>query len=459
MEHIHFIGIGGTGLSAIAKVLLEEGYKVSGSDLTSSSLSVAVEDAGGKVYLGHQAENIRGASIVVRSSAVPEENVEVQAALLAGVPVLKRAEFLDRILEGKEVTAVAGSHGKTTTTAMISWILSALDKDPSFIVGGVVANLQTNAKAGQGPDFVIEADEYDYMFLGLKPSRAVITNVEHDHPDLFPTEEIFRDAFRGFVNKLQPKGVLFLCGEDPGAMQLQDKLKPDQQLVVYGFQAPNRDYIARNLEINNNGGINFEAVAGSDQDAVSVQISLQIPGKHNVLNALAAFAVADHMGLPGKDTARALAQFKGSERRFDIRGEYQGIILIDDYAHHPTEIDATLSAARDAYPDRRIWAVWQPHTYSRTQTLFLGFTEAFSKADRVVVLDVFAAREEKPEDFSTADLVQEINHSDVLYMPERKKAVDFLQKELSAGDLLLLFTAGDAIEINVQLEQVLSGQG
>ncbi len=459
MEHIHFIGIGGTGLSAIAKVLLEEGYIVSGSDLTLSSLSGAVEEAGGKVYLGHQAKNIRGADIVVRSSAVPEENVEVQAALMAGIPVLKRAEFLDRLLEGKEVTAVAGSHGKTTTTSMITWILSALDKDPSFIVGGVVANLQTNAKAGQGPDFVIEADEYDYMFLGLNPTRAVITNVEHDHPDLFPTEEIFRDAFRGFVNKLQPEGVLFLCGEDPGAMQLQDELKPNQQLVIYGFEAPDRDYVARNLEIKNNGGIKFEAVAGFGQDAEPVQISLQMPGKHNVLNALAAFAVADHMGLPVKDTARALAEFKGSERRFDIRGEYQGILLIDDYAHHPTEIDATLSAARDAYPDRRIWAVWQPHTYSRTQTLFSGFTEAFLKADRVVVLDVFASREEKPEDFSTADLVQEINHSDVLYIPEIKKAFDFLHKELRAGDLLLIFTAGDAIEINVQLEQVLSDQG
>lgn len=459
MEHIHFIGIGGTGLSAIAIVLLEEGYKVSGSDLALSSLSGAVEEAGGKVYPGHRAENIRGADIVVRSSAVPEENVEVQAALAANIPVLKRAEFLGRLLKDKEVTAIAGSHGKTTTTSMISWILSALDKDPSFIVGGVVTNLNTNAKAGQGIDFVIEADEYDYMFLGLNPSRAVITNVEHDHPDLFPTEEIFRDAFRGFVNKLQPEGVLFLCGEDPGAMQLQDELKTNQQLVVYGFQAPNRDYIARNLQINNNGGINFEAVAGSGQNTEPVQISLQIPGKHNVLNALAAFAVADHMGLPGKEIARALNEFKGSERRFDIRGEYRGILLIDDYAHHPTEIDATLSAARDAYPDRRIWAVWQPHTYSRTQTFFSGFTEAFSEADRVVVLDVFAAREEKPEDFSTADLVKEINHSDVLYIPERKKAVEFLQKELIAGDLLLLFTAGDAIEINVQLEQAFSDQG
>jgi UDP-N-acetylmuramate--alanine ligase len=459
MEHIHFIGIGGTGLSAIAIVLLEEGYRVSGSDLALSSLSGAVEEAGGKVYPGHRAENIRGADIVVRSSAVPEENVEVQAALSANIPVLKRAEFLGRLLKGKEVTAVAGSHGKTTTTSMIAWILSALDKDPSFIVGGVVTNLQTNAKAGQGTDFVIEADEYDYMFLGLNPSRAVITNVEHDHPDLFPTEEIFRDAFRRFVNKLQPEGVLFLCGEDPGAMQLQDELTTNQQLVVYGFQAPNRDYMARNLQINNNGGIDFEAVVGSAQDAAPVHITLQMPGKHNVLNALAAFAVADHMGLPGKETAQALAEFKGSERRFDIRGEYRGILLIDDYAHHPTEIDATLSAARDAYPDRRIWAVWQPHTYSRTQTLFSGFSEAFSEADRVVVLDVFSAREEKPEDFSIADLVKEINHSDVLYIPERKKAFDLLQKELCAGDLLLIFTAGDAIEINVQLEQVFSDQG
>ena len=456
MKHIHFIGIGGTGLSAIAKVLLEEGYKVSGSDLAASSLSDAVIEAGGKVYLGHQANNILGADIVVRSSAVPEENVEVQAALKANIPVQKRAEFLGRLLEGKEVIAVAGSHGKTTTTSMITWILSMLDKDPSFIVGAVVANLKTNARAGKGPDFVIEADEYDYMFLGLNPSLAVVTNVEHDHPDLFPTEEIFRDAFRSFVSRLEPDGILFLCGEDPGAMLLRDKLKPTQQLVVYGFQAPDRDYIARNLENNENGGISFEVAAGIGDQKSRVNISLRIPGKHNVLNALAAFAVAEKMGLSGVEIARALSEFNGSERRFDIRGEYQGILLVDDYAHHPSEINATLSAARDSYPDRRILAVWQPHTYSRTQALCSGFTEAFSKADQVIVLDVYAAREEEPAGFSITELVDDINHSNVFFIPENNQAYEFLLKELRSGDLLLICTAGDAIDINVQLERSLT---
>ena len=456
MEHIHFIGIGGTGLSAIAKVLLEQGYKVSGSDLTASPLSEAVEMAGGKVYLGHQAENIHGADIVVRSSAVPEANIEVQAAKASKVPVLKRAEFMECLLEGKEVTAVAGSHGKTTTTSMITWILSALDKDPSFIVGGVVANLMTNAHAGEGSDFVIEADEYDYMFLGLSPSRAVITNVEHDHPDIFPTEESFQQAFRDFVNKLKPDGILFLCGEDPSALQLKKEMKPGQQLVIYGFEGPDRDYIARNLQTTNNAGIDFEVVSVSDQESDPLPITLQVPGEHNVLNALAAFAVADGMDLPREEISRALADFKGSERRFDIRGEYKGILLIDDYAHHPTEIKATLSAAREAYPDRRIWAVWQPHTYSRTQTLFSGFSEAFFDADQVIVLDVYAAREKKPEGFSAADLVKKIKGINVNFLPEKEQALDYLSKELSAGDLLLIFTAGDAIEINHQLEQILS---
>ncbi|MGB2965593.1 MAG: UDP-N-acetylmuramate--L-alanine ligase [Anaerolineales bacterium] len=456
MEHIHFIGIGGTGLSAIAKVLLEQGYRVSGSDLTASPLSEAVELAGGKVYLGHQAENILGADIVVRSSAVPEENIEVQEAKAAKVPVLKRAEFLERLLDGKEVTAVAGSHGKTTTTSMITWILSTLDKDPSFIVGGVVTNLMTNAHAGEGIDFVIEADEYDYMFLGLSPSRAVITNVEHDHPDIFPTKESFQKAFRDFVNKLKPGGILFLCGEDPGAMQLIKEIKPGQQLVVYGFEGPDRDYVARNLQTTNNAGIEFEVLSVSDQESDPLQITLQVPGEHNVLNALAAFAVADQMDLPREEISRALVDFKGSERRFDIRGEYKGILLIDDYAHHPTEIKATLSAAREAYPDRRIWAVWQPHTYSRTQTLFSGFSEAFFDADQVIVLDVYAAREKKPAGFSTADLVKKIKGINVDFLPEKEQVLDYLSKELRAGDLLLIFTAGDAIEINHQLEQILS---
>ena len=458
MEHIHFIGIGGTGLSAIALVLLEQGYKVSGSDLQESPLSDAVKKAGGKVFIGHQADNILGADVVVRSSAVPEENVEVQAALADNLPVYKRSEFLGFLMEGKSTIAVAGTHGKTTTSSMIAWILSALGKDPSFIIGGVVANLETNAMAGEGEHFVIEADEYDHMFLGLNPYLSVVTNVEYDHPDLFPTEESFQEAFRSFVGKLDTNGILILCAEDPGALKLQDELLPTQKKVFYGFDETRSDYFAQKLQPSPQGGIEFEIGLKSEVSLDPTPISLRIPGEHNALNATAAFAVADQLGFDRTKIASALAGFKGSGRRFEIRGEYQGIILVDDYAHHPTEIKATLSAAKSSYPERRIWAVWQPHTYTRTKTLFSGFSGAFSDADHVIVLDVYAAREEKPEDFEIKELARTINREDVHYIPEIKNATEYLSKELSPGDLLLVFTAGDAIEITDSLERILAAK-
>jgi UDP-N-acetylmuramate--alanine ligase len=458
MEHIHFIGIGGTGLSAIATVLLEQGYQVSGSDINDSSLFVAVQQAGGTVSLGHQAENIAGADLIVRSSAIPESNVEVQAAIKAGIPVLKRSEFLGRMLAGKEVLAVAGSHGKTTTTSMLVWILTSLKLDPSFIVGGVVNNLATNARSGQGSQFVIEADEYDYMFWGLHPDWAVVTNVEHDHPDIFPTARSFHEAFEGFVKNIKPGGHLVVCAEDPGAVRLEAQLSSSQTLVKYGFNASGCDYRAKNLKVNSGAGTDFIICISEGGQEYNLPISLLIPGKHNVLNALAAFAVADGMGLDRQDIARVLGEFKGSERRFDIRGEFQGVLIVDDYAHHPTEISKTLEAARNAYPGKRIWAVWQPHTYSRTKALFEGFCGAFGNADRVLVLDVYPAREQKPEDFQISDLIACIKHDDVAHIPTIPEAVALLKTELQPADLLLVFTAGDAIEINDQIEDYLSAQ-
>jgi UDP-N-acetylmuramate--alanine ligase len=458
MEHIHFIGIGGTGLSAIATVLLEQGYTVSGSDLTESNLFEAVQKAGGTVTLGHMAENISGADLVVRSSAIPENNVEVQAAIEAEIPVLKRSEFMGRMMADKEVLAVAGSHGKTTTTSMLVWILSSLGMDPSFIVGGVVRNLGTNARSGQGKQFVIEADEYDYMFWGLNPDRAVITNVEYDHPDIFPTPQSFDEAFEGFVKNLKPDGSLVLCGDDPGALRLKKLLSADQKLVIYGSSGNELDYSAENLRVNLNAGTDFEIRIKTNGQESTLPVSLQIPGEHNVLNALAAFVVADGLGLDRQEIARVLGEFQGSERRFDIRGEYQGVLIVDDYAHHPTEIMKTLQAARDAYPTRRIWAVWQPHTYSRTITLFDKFCGSFEKADRVVVLDVYPARESKPEGFRISDLVSSIKHDRVQHVPGIEQAVELLKFELQPADLLLVFTAGDAIEINQQIEKHLSAQ-
>ncbi|MCK5193049.1 MAG: hypothetical protein KAQ71_04515, partial [Desulfobulbaceae bacterium] len=304
--------------------------------------------------------------------------------------------------------------------------------------------------------------EYDYMFLGLSPMRAVITNIEHDHPDLFPTAESFQDAFREFVNRLKPDGTLFLCAEDSGAMQMKDEIKPGQQLVVYGFQAPGRDYLARNLKININAGIRFEVVTNFDQDCDPVEISLQIPGKHNVLNALAAFAVADQMGLPRVEISRVLSEFQGSERRFDIRGEYQGILIIDDYAHHPTEIKATLAAAREKFPKKKICCVFQPHQYQRTFLLAKDFIKNFSEAlnknqvNELILIDVYdvAGREGGifKKKISSEKIVKEIkkkNKSDnsVLYIPTIKK----VEKRLVNKEVIIVMGAGDIYNLSCRL--------
>jgi UDP-N-acetylmuramate--alanine ligase len=452
MEHIHFIGIGGTGLSAIAKVLLEQGFKVSGSDLQDSPLFESVKTAGGEVALGHRSENIQGANLVIRSSAVPEDNPEITAAKKAGIPVLKRSEFLKQLTADKQVLAVAGSHGKTTTSSMLTWILTSLDLDPSFIIGGVVADLKTNARAGTGDYFVIEADEYDYMFLGLHPQLAVVTNVEHDHPDIFPTPEVFQDAFRQFVGHLRPEGVLITCAESPAAVRLGKELSADQKQIHYGFDTSPAEYRAVNIQVNRQGGMDFE-IALLDNELLPV--SLKIPGRHNVLNALAAFAAADSLGVDREAVCQALGKFSGSGRRFEIRGEWAGIMVVDDYGHHPTEIKATLAAAREAFPARYIRAVWQPHTYSRTTTLADDFRESFRDADQVIVLDVYEAREKQPGDFQIEDLVSTINHDQALFIAENDRTAAYLKEKLQPGDLLLVFSAGDAVEINDQIERYL----
>ncbi len=445
-EHIHFIGIGGTGLSAIARVLLESGYRVSGSDQQYSSLAQAVEEAGAVVFRGHQAENIRDANLVVRSSAVPDDNPEVQAAKQAGIPVLKRADFLGRLMENRLGIAVAGSHGKTTTTAMIAWTLMELGQDPTFIVGGLVTNLSVNARAGKGAAFVIEADEYDYMFLGLKPQIAVVTNVEHDHPDIFPTPEVFRTAFQDFVGLLPPDGVLLACSDDPGAAALMDfAANEGYRPLSYGLASRDADYFADCVRANGNGGFDYELIYTGEPLA---QISLQVAGEHNVANSLATMAVVRQMGLPLDPAAQALAEFQGAGRRFQVLGEAGGVTVIDDYAHHPTEIRATLAAARARYPQQRIWAVWQPHTYTRTQTLLDGFLTAFGDSDQVLVTEVFRSREPDDPGFSARQVVAAMAHPHAHFTATLEDAQEFLLKALHPGDVLIVLSAGDATQIS-----------
>lgn len=443
MTRIHLIGIGGSGLSAIALLLHEMGYTVTGSDRADSPFMHELRSAGVTIQIGHRPENVAGADLVVRSSAIPDDNPEVQAARAAGIPVLKRADYLGQLMTGKTGIAIAGTHGKTTTTAMLAWVLSELSQEPSFIIGGVSRNLGVNAHAGKGTHFVIEADEYDRMFLGLKPVIEVITSIEHDHPDCYPTARDFQQAFEEFASLLPENGTLVACADDPGAAGLAAKVrKTGKQVFTYGLST-GMDASASSMKPNNNGGFSFNATVLGHPSSVN----LQVPGEHNVRNALAVLGVINLLGLDVAKASQALGRFTGTGRRFEVKGEVNGITIIDDYAHHPTEIRATLAAARARYPQARIWAVWQPHTYSRTQTLFAGFTQSFGDADQVIVSEVYKAREAE-QDFSAEQVVKAISHPAARFIAGLVDIQDYLLDHLRPGDVLLVLSAGDADQVS-----------
>jgi UDP-N-acetylmuramate--alanine ligase len=455
MTHVHFIGIGGSGLSAIARLLRDSGYTITGSDRAMSTFAADLQAEGTRIYIGHHPRYVQGADWVVRSSAVPDDNPEVKAAQMAGIPVYKRADFLGKLMEDKTGIAVAGTHGKTTTTAMIAFVLSEMGADPSFIVGGVLKNYGVNARAGKGNAFVIEADEYDRMFLGLKPRIEVLTNLEHDHPDCYPTLEDMFSAFESFVALLPQDGTLIASIEDTGsASLLTNARRLGRRVIAYSLQVEMTINAplwmqARNVKTNERGGYDFEA-ATNFGEVGTAKVSLQVPGQHNVRNALAALAVIATLGLSIKDAGAALRRFAGTGRRFEVKGERKGVLVVDDYAHHPTEIRATLAAARARYPKRRIWAVWQPHTYSRTKTLLQDFTEAFGDADEVIVTEVYAAREPK-EDFSSAQIVRAISHPSAHFIASLEDTTDYLVKHVRKGDVVLVLSAGDADQVSENL--------
>ena len=451
MTQVHLIGIGGTGLSAIARILLETGYTVSGSDRAESPFTQELRSSGARIEIGHRAENIAGADVIVRSSAIPDDNPEVAAAQSAGMPVLKRSDFLPTLMEGRTVIAVAGTHGKTTTTSMIAWMLTSMGLNPSFIAGGVLSNLGINARAGQGNAFIIEADEYDRMFLGLKPSIEVITNVEHDHPDCYPTPEDYMNAFREFIQRMPVDGTLVAYAEDPGSAQLMAEAEETGRTVIsYGLRPrtihrSQAHVYASVLTLNSRGGFTF----GAEVLGKSVTVELQVPGKHNVANAMAALTVGHLMGVSLSGAAQALGKYIGTGRRFEVRGQAGGVVIIDDYAHHPTEIKATLAAARSRYPRRRIWVVWQPHTYSRTLSLMEDFLKSFDSADEVIVTEVYAAREPK-QAFSARQIAERLPGK-AHFIADLKEVSHFLVSHLHPGDILLVLSAGNADQVSTQV--------
>ncbi|MGE5139106.1 MAG: UDP-N-acetylmuramate--L-alanine ligase [Rudaea sp.] len=437
-KHIHLVGIGGIGLSAIARVLLSRGYRVSGSDPASGPITESLAAAGAEIYTRHRAENISpDTDLVIVSSAIGPDNPEVRAAMAQGIRVAKRREILSELAADFKTIAVAGSHGKTTTTALVALILTDAGFDPTAIIGGIVPEFASNARAGRGEYFVIEADEYDYAFLGLAPYVAVITNVDYDHPDIFPTRSDYAAAFGEFAHRVHSDGTLIVCGQDGGAVEAASRATA--RVERYGLDA-DLNWQAVNVRANDAGGSTFTVMREGEKIG---EIVLRIPGTHNVLNALAALVAADAVAVPFATAAQTLERYTGTSRRFQLLGEFGGVAIVDDYAHHPSEIRATLAAARERYPGRRLWAVFQPHTFTRTRALMDEFAQAFGAADIVIITEVYPAREKETLGVSGRDLVARMKHRDVRFIATLDGTADYVERRIAPGSVLVTLGAGD----------------
>jgi UDP-N-acetylmuramate--alanine ligase len=445
MTHTHFIGIGGTGLSAIAKVLLERGETVSGSDMRSSELTSQLSDAGAKIYIGHQAKNIIEADQVVYSSAVSDDNVEYKAAAKSGIPLLNRKEFFPGFFLSNQVIGIAGSHGKTSTTSMTAWMLTALGLNPGFIIGSTSIDLGTNASTGESRLFVIEADEYDHMFWGLECHIAVITNIEHDHPDCFPTPESYLQAFKGFVDRMRESGTLIICTDGAETMKVAKYARnKGLNVISYSLNSSKADFYADDISSVQGSGYSYSLNKGKNK---LTDVSLSVPGKHNILNSIASLIIADQFFQDLNEASQKISEYQGSQRRFQIKAEINDILIVDDYGHHPTEIKTTLEGAKATYPNRRIVAVWEPHTYSRTLKLIREFAAAFDDADQAIITEIYPARETKPEGFDPYLLLKAFTHPNVQIQDSINGTIDYLGNCLLSGDLLIVFSAGLGLEI------------
>ncbi|MFZ1752248.1 MAG: UDP-N-acetylmuramate--L-alanine ligase [Caldilineaceae bacterium] len=449
---VHLLGIGGAGLTPIATVLHEMGIRVSGSDSQASSRTQALEALGVQVYSSQRAENLNSLTaaerpdVVLISSAVHAENPERQAAEALGIPVVKRREFLAVLLSTRSVIAVAGTHGKSTTTAMIVQALHENGIDAGYIIGSDLPGYG-NAHNGRAEWFVIEADEYDRMFLGLTPQVAVLTNVEWDHPDCYPTATSFQRAFAQFVDQTRHNGLIVSCGDDEGAEELRAFAPTRGWWISYGLDE-DAELRAIAPTVAPNGCYRTEILWWG---APLVTLALNVPGIHNVWNGMAALAVARYCGVPVVDAAAALGRYTGIARRFEWKGETNGVTVIDDYAHHPTEVIATLSAARARFGERRLWAIFQPHTFSRTRQLLHEMAASFAHAERVIVTDIYAAREKDDGTLDASQLVAASSHLAIQHISGLEAIADYLAQHVTPGDVVITLGAGTSYRIGEML--------
>lgn len=446
-QRIHFIGIGGYGMSAIARVMLDMGYQVSGSDVIRKDLTDKLVERGANVYIGHQESNIEGAELVVYSTDIPKNNIELLAAAKKNIPFIHRSEMLARILNMKKGIAIAGAHGKTTTSSMIALVMEKNNLDPTFVIGGEVLNIGSNAKAGTSDYVVAEADESDGTFLHYYPHIAVVTNIEADHLENYDGNfENLKNAYRKFLSQVKPEGFAVINYDD---IYIQEILEEYQgKFITFGFNEK-ADMYAKDLVFVNRS-VEFTVIFhGQDLG----RVKLAIPGKHNVLNALATIVVGLEAGIPFAGIADSLHEFTGAKRRFQVIGEHNEMIVIDDYAHHPTEIQATISAAKAT--GKRIVAVFQPQRYTRTFFLLDAFSRAFQEADEVVITNIYSpAGDSKIEGVSAqklVELIKENSNDNVLFFPTKEEVYQYLKETNRPNDLILTMGAGDIYKVAYQI--------
>jgi len=441
-------------MSGLAEILLlSTPLEISGCDLQRSENTDRLTRLGARIAYGHDPAHIRDADLLVTSSAVEDSNPEVLAARERGVPVIRRAEMLAEIMRLKQGIAIAGTHGKTTTTSLTGMVLTEAGFDPTIVVGGQVRILGTNARLGKGDFLVAEADEFDRSFLKLTPVVAVVTNIEEDHLDCYKDLEDILDSFSIFANRVPFYGSVIACADDPGVRQVLPRVT--RRVVTYGV-AEEANLRAKEIRLEA-AGTTFEVWEGT---WLLGTVRLSLPGRHNVSNALAAIAVGRELSIPFPTIARALSQFTGVIRRFETKGERDGVLVVDDYAHHPTEISATLAAARQVYPDRRLAALFQPHLYSRTRDFAEQFGRALTACDVALVTDVYPSRERPIPGITgevIADAARQAGHPSVTYISEKKKVVSELRRTLRPGDVLLTLGAGDVVRFGEEYLKRASG--
>lgn len=446
--HIHFIGIGGISMSGLAEILLEEGFTVSGSDSKESPLTKKLESEGAVIYYGQKAENIsEGINCVVYTAAIRRDNPELIEAVARKIPTLSRAELLGQLMKNyKSPIAVSGTHGKTTTTSMISHILLEGSLDPTISVGGILKAIGGNIRVGQSETFITEACEYTNSFLHFFPKIAVILNIEADHLDFFKDIEDIRHSFHQFAALLPADGTLIINSDIGDCSEIYEGLPCN--VVTYGSE-PSSDYSASDIAYDENGCVSFTLIRHGQK---AERVVLSVTGDHNVSNALASIATAELLDISMDTILKGLLSFSGTDRRFEYKGEFGGVTIIDDYAHHPTEIKATLKAAAH-YPHNELWCVFQPHTYTRTKAFFHEFAEALSHTDHLVLADIYAARETDTLGISSADLAKEAEFlgTDTHYFPSFEEIEVFLKEHCKPGDLLITMGAGDVVSIGEDL--------